>query len=96
MEIFLFKSDGCIACHQVIYDLKYGDWKNYASHVKLVDVKFNEQEQCFKAYIDGKETEGRAPVDAVPAMYIVDTEQFFQGLQEIKKEVETWQKAELD
>ena len=92
----LFKSDGCIACHQVLYDFKYGDWKDWASHLKVVDVKFNEEEQCFKAYIDGEETEGKSPVNAVPAMYLVEEEKLFQGFQEIKREVEKWQQAELD
>lgn len=83
--IFVFTSMGCPACHQLIYDIKYDQFKDWASHVKFVDVKFNEQEQCNKAYIDGSPTDGPAPVDAVPAIYFTKSEEVIYGYENIKE-----------
>lgn len=83
--IFLFKSDGCPACHQLMYDIKYDALNSWASHVKFVDVKFSDDERCNKAFIDGVPTDGPSPVDAVPALYFVETEELIYGFQDIKE-----------
>ena len=94
--VYFFRSQGCLACHEVNYQIHYGDWKNWTGHVKIVDVEFNEKEQCFKAVVDGKMTDGKSPVDAVPALYFSEQEKFLQGYGEIKREFEIWRQAELD
>lgn len=92
MLAFLFKSDGCPACHQLMYDIKYDALKSWASHVIFVDVKFSEEEQCNKAYIDGVPTPGKAPVDAVPALYFHGTNELFHGYEDIKERLSNEQK----
>lgn len=82
---FLFKSNGCPACHQLTYDFNSGPLKDLAGHVKFVDVKFSEEEQCYKAYINGEPTEGASPVDAVPAVYFPETEELIYGYDKIKE-----------
>jgi hypothetical protein len=83
--VFLFRSKGCPACHQLTYDFLSGEYNSWASHVKFVDVEFNEVEQCDKAYIDGEPTEGSCPVDAVPALYLTESEELIYGYSNIKE-----------
>jgi hypothetical protein len=83
--VFIFKSEGCPACRQISNEFQSNLYPTWTGHVKFVDVKFNEEEQCNKAYIDGKETEGRAPVDAVPALYCTESETLIYGYDQIKE-----------
>jgi len=80
---YLFSSDGCPACHQLHRDISEGTCKDWASHVTLVEIRYDKQDQCNKAYIDGKDT-GKPPVDVVPAFYDAETENIIYGYQNIK------------
>ena len=94
--IYIFSSDGCPACHQIHRDIKEGPNKDWASHVIFVDIRYCKEEHCSKAYIDGVETEGRAPVDAVPAFYDPDTDQVIYGYQNIKDRLANGYKSNRD
>lgn len=64
-----------------------GSLKNHASHVKFVDVKFNEQEQRSIAYIDGLPTDGECPVEVVPAAYFKEADKLVYGVENIEEEI---------
>lgn len=85
--IYLFKTDNCPACQYLSHLLLNGALQNYASHVKFVDVKFNEDKQCNIAYIDGQITEGECPVEVVPAAYFKEADKLVYGLENIKEEI---------
>ena len=85
--IYLFKTENCPACQHLAHLVTNGALRNYASHVKFVDVKFNEDKQCNIAYIDGEATEGECPVDVVPAAYFKETDKLVFGLESIKENI---------
>lgn len=85
--IYIFKQDNCPACHYIHWKFTDGPLQNYASHVKFVDVKFNEEKQCNIAYIDGQPTEGECPVEVVPAAYFKKTDKLVYGVENIEEEI---------
>jgi hypothetical protein len=83
--LYLFKSEGCPACYYIQKDIEEGSLNNWASHVKFVDVKFNQDQQCNIAYMDGEPLDGECPVDAVPAIYSKKTDELIFGYEKIKE-----------
>lgn len=94
--VYLFSSEGCPACEQIHREFKNGRYEDWASHVIFVDIRYCKEDQCSKAYIDGKQTEGRAPVDAVPALYDPETDQVIYGYQNIKDRLAHGYKSNRD
>lgn len=85
--IYVFKKDDCPACHYLYWKLTEGPLKNHASHVKFVDVKFNEEQQCNTAYLDGEPTDGPCPVEVVPAAYFKEADKLIYGVENIEEEI---------
>ena len=81
--MYLFSSEGCPACIQIHREIEQGSLKDWASHVIFVDIRYCQEERCRKAYIGDKDT-GTPPVEAVPALYVSDSEQIIYGYQNIK------------
>lgn len=76
--IILFTSEGCSTCKKTIRDIP-SDWGD----ILVLDVKFDEEERCYRVYKDDIPLGDKAPIDAVPTLCMFETREVYSGYKDI-------------
>ena len=77
--IFLFTSKSCSTCKKVIRDIP----SSWTSQIMVLRVEFSEADKYYKVYDGDNPLEGKAPVDAVPTLWLPETKEAYKGYSEI-------------